>query len=140
MFKVNCVSGLSGVACCFPACPLFMRLPGNVSEAKQRALLKEHLLYASPVLIPGLHQGVFSPGAGEDQILKGEVLKPAWPERRSGGPAKKKEDYETNLAIKLGKSVEELRSFLHDCCEKLRAQEQAYEEFKEIFDKAFSSF
>lgn len=50
-------AGLSTVACCFPACELYLTIPPGSVE-KQRAVIRDHLRTCCHFSIPGLHRCV----------------------------------------------------------------------------------
>ncbi len=147
-FAVNEVFGLSGVACCYSMCPLFLTMSANRSVGQRRALLKDHLWHASALNVPGFHQGVLARGSdmmeAMDGIVTGQVLQPPLPTRaqRRGGPAPKALEpsaYEERLARCNGMQPLGLCSVLLDFGRELRDRPDVeYARFKVVFDDAFA--
>ena len=145
---MNEVSGLSGVACCYSMCPLFLTMSTNRSVRQRRALLKDHLRHASALNVPGFHQGVLAKGSdmleAMDGIVTGRVLRSPLPThaQRRGGPAPKAleaREYEERLARCNGMQPLGLRTVLLDFGRELRDRPDVdYARFKAAFDDAFA--
>ena len=85
-YVVNPLTGLSAVACCFPACPLFLEIPKGKSEKQQRSIVKMHLGDCCKFCIPGLHQSL-NTGSASDVVFKvvtGVGLQTPFPSRSFG--------------------------------------------------------
>ena len=140
-YAVNAVTGLSAVACCYPACDLFWVIPREYPVRKQKALVHEHLRMCCSVMVPGFHQTVrMHRNLPVDEvaalIAEGTELKPLWPPRKSSLKADARDSLENKIAN--GMPKEALKLFLEENVRLLKMQPSfSYDEFKAIMDARY---
>jgi hypothetical protein len=153
-YKVDPLSRLSAVACCFPACDLFLTIPGG-NEKQQRSIIKAHLQSCCQTVIPGLHACVvknstLSVSEVLSKVVSGHCLKQPFPSRSFGNQDYTYNDVNLSKAAQRKRLQEAVDTYnkgdsmrLYHLIERMqdsiisKAQCWSYEVFKAAFDAKY---
>ena len=153
-YKVDPLSRLSAVACCFPACDLFLTIPGG-NEKQQRSIIKAHLQSCCQTVIPGLHACVvknstLSVSEVLSKVVSGHCLKQPFPSRSFGNEQHTYNDVNLSKAAQRKRLQQAVDTYnkgdsmrLYHLIERMqdsiisKAQCWSYEVFKAAFDAKY---
>ena len=153
-YLVDPITGLSAVACCYPACDRYLHIPSDLTEKQCRSSLKTHLRECCKFSIPGFHKCVMQhTDATASDILKrviaGECLKQPFTSRHFGSDAHS----DTNLSLlrqqqktKYRHAVESLTAgdsiVLYHLIEQMQdavaVKSWSYDSFRQTFDALYT--
>jgi hypothetical protein len=153
-FLVDPVTGLSAVACCFPACDQYLHIPGGLTEKQRRSALKAHLTECCKYSIPGFHKCVMQHADAKasdvlKRVIAGECLKQPFTSRHFGSEAQD----DTNLPLlkqqqkaKYRNAVEALTAgdsivlyhLIEQMQDTLAVKAWSYDAFRQTFDARYA--